>query len=203
MAQATAPLIDPYLPLPENLIQVPTVRQSMDFSCGAAATLTMLRYWAVPGADTLEEATLYTPLDTTAAQGTEPGPMAALLTGNGLAAEYRHGDVTVAELMRAVDRREPPIVDLQAWRDHVRPWRDTWDAGHYVVLVGYQGDLLYFADPGTGGYSYLTRDDLEERWHDVAGVLDTRVERMAIFVRGAERWEPPPATQPPSVPPLG
>src|SRR5207248_2224991 len=119
-----------------------------------------------------------------------PGPMRDMLVRSGLHADYRHGDVTLAELMRAVDLRQPPIVDLQAWRDHSRPWRETWDAGHYVLLVGYDRDRLFFSDPGTGEYAHLTHADLEERWHDVSGLLDTRLYRMAIFVRGTIRWAP-------------
>jgi hypothetical protein len=96
--------------------------------------------------------------------------------------------VTVADLERAVDAGEPPIVDLQAWTDHDRiPYRETWDAGHYVVMVGYDDERLYFADPSTmtpHGYAFLRRAELEERWHDLAGLNDARVERMAIFVRG-------------------
>ena len=45
-------------------------------------------------------------------------------------------DVRTEELERAVLAGEPPIVDLQAWSDHDAPWISTWDAGHYVVLVG-------------------------------------------------------------------
>src|SRR5438105_14861088 len=124
MAQAIEPFAQ-YLPLPGNLIQVPQVRQHTDFSCGAAATLALLRFWCVPGYETTEEEDLHSGLETTEAQGTEPGPMRDMLVRSGLHADYRHGDVTLAELMRAVDLRQPPIVDLQAWRDHSRPWRET------------------------------------------------------------------------------
>jgi hypothetical protein len=37
------------------------------------------------------------------------------------------------------------------------------------------------------GFVYLTRAEFEERWHDLAGDHDERVERMAIFVRGPMR----------------
>ena len=47
------------------------------------------------------------------------------------------------------------------------------------------------------GYAFLSRAELEERWHDLAGALDQPVERMAIFVRG-----PAPAA-PASIPPPG
>jgi predicted double-glycine peptidase len=186
-------------PLPGNLVQVPVVTQRADFSCGPAATLALLRFWRPDAFATVEESALYAPLETTDARGTEPEPIAELFRSNGLEADYRYGNVTVADLERAVDAGEPPIVDLQAWTDHPIPYRETWDAGHYVVMVGYDDERLYFADPSTmtpHGYVFLPRVELEERWHDLAGVSDDRVERMAIFVRGPVR-RPLPSPPPP------
>lgn len=179
--------------MPKNLIHIPVVRQRRDFSCGAAAVLALLRYWCPEAYATVDEDALYALLGTTDAMGTEPEPMAELLLRSGVFAVYRSGDVTTADLERAVDAREPPIVDLQAWRDTDRPWRDTWDAGHYVTMVGYDRELLFFADPSTmspEGYVYLPRGELEERWHDLAGNDERRVRRMAIFARGGRRWAP-------------
>ena len=181
-------------PLPANLVRVPVVKQRRDFSCGAAATLKLLRYWRAEAYELVEENVLYAPLQTTEARGTEPEPIVALLRENGLDAVYRHDDVTVTDLERAVDAREPPIVDLQAWSDCGAPWRETWDAGHYVVMVGYDDERVFFADPGNltpSGYAFLTRGELEERWHDLTGDANRPVERMAIFVRGARAWAPP------------
>jgi len=177
--------------LPGNLIRVPLVQQTQDFSCGAAATLLLLRYWCIDGYAHADETALYEALHTTRTRGTEPGPIADVLRRSGLHAEYRSGDVSVDDLERAVSAREPPIVDLQAWSDHSAPWRETWDAGHYVVMVGYDAERLYFADPSRatpGGYAFLERPELDERWHDLTGVNDEPVRRMAIFVRGATRW---------------
>jgi predicted double-glycine peptidase len=186
-------------PLPANLIQVPIVQQSQGFSCGPAATLVVLRFWLVESYAEVKESMLYGPLRTSDARGTEPEPMTELLIRAGLSARYAHGDVTLSELERAVDAREPPIVDLQAWRDNGSPWRETWDAGHYVVMVGYDRERLFFVDPSRAtplGYAYLMRGELEERWHDLAGDRDEPVQHMAIFVRGERRWQadaaPPP-----------
>jgi predicted double-glycine peptidase len=191
--------------LPRNLIQVPVVQQSQGFSCGAAATLALLRFWRIDAYARVEEAALYDVLRTTQARGTEPEPMAELFKRSGLDARYRSGDVRVEDLEHAVDAREPPIVDLQAWSDHAGPWRETWDAGHYVVMVGYDAERLFFLDPSRAtprGYAFLDRAELDERWHDLAGDDDVPVERMAIFVRGTRRWEPT-ESPPDHVPRLG
>jgi predicted double-glycine peptidase len=185
-------------PLPRNVVRVPIVQQAQGFSCGAAATLVLLRYWLVEPYLRLDETALYEPLQTTQARGTEPEPMAELLRRCGLTANYRRGDVTLSDLERAVDAREPPIVDLQAWSDHAAAWSETWDAGHYVVMVGYDPERLFFVDPSRatpGGHAFLMRDQLEERWHDLTGDDDRPEAHMAIFARGERRWGAPESTQ--------
>ena len=183
--------------LPPNRISVPAAKQETDFSCGAAATLAVLRFWKWATYAHVDESSLYATLHTTDARGTEPEPIVEMLRGHAhLDAEYRHGDVTLAQLEKAVDAREPPIVDLQAWRDDDRPWRETWNAGHYVVMVGYDTENLFFMDPSIltpGPYAFMPRVELEERWHDLAGLDDRRLERMVLFVRGrGPRWAPAP-----------
>jgi hypothetical protein len=182
-------------PLPRNLVRVPAVKQRTGYSCGNAATLALLRFWRWDLYAGIDEADLYLPLETTDARGTEPEPIAAFLKSRaGVDAEYRHGDVGIEDIERAVDLGQPPIVDLQAWRDHETPWRDLWDAGHYVVTVGYDDENIFFMDPSTmtpGPYAYLPREELDERWHDLAGERNVEVERMTIFARGStDRWVP-------------
>jgi predicted double-glycine peptidase len=185
-------LVDPYratAPLPPNLVPVPTVKQETDFSCGTAVALSVLRLWRWDAYARVEEAALYAALRTTESDGTEPEPMAAYLRAEAqLEAEYRNGDVTLAELEAALDRGEPPIVDLQAWRDDDRPWSETWNAGHYVLLVGHDAERLFVMDPSVltpGAYAWMPRGELVERWHDLTGPANVRAERMTIFVRGA------------------
>ncbi|MDP9148380.1 MAG: C39 family peptidase [Myxococcota bacterium] len=176
--------------LPPNLLAVPRVKQRTNYSCGNAATLALLRYWRWDTYARLDESALYAPLQTTPARGTEPEPIAAFFRSiEGMDAQYRHGDLTVADLERAVSAGQPPIVDLQAWSDHDAPYRDVWDAGHYVVMVGYDAKRFFFMDPGTltpGSYAYLLRRELDERWHDLTGAEGTHLERMTIFVQGSE-----------------
>jgi hypothetical protein len=167
------------------------VKQATDFSCGAAAALAVLRYWRWEAFADVGEAALYGPLQTCRSRGTDPQPIATYLQRSlDLRVAYRHSDVTVRDLERAVDEKTPPILDLQAWSDHDTPWRQVWDAGHYVVMVGYDAEHLFFLDPSTltaGAYAFLPREELEERWHDVVGDNDERFERMALFMGGLPR----------------
>ncbi len=179
--------------LPSNVVHVPAVKQRTDFSCGAAATLSLLRFWLGEAYARVEEHDLFGPLDTTPANGTEPEPITAYLRAAGLDANYLHGDVTLSALERAIDAGHPPLVDLQAWRDDPDPWPEVWDAGHYAILVGYDAEHLFFMDPSvltTGAYAFMPRAELSERWHDLAGPDNRRLERMTVFVRGVHppRW---------------
>jgi hypothetical protein len=40
----------------------------------------------------------------------------------------------------------PVIILIQAWRDedNLTPWVDDWEDGHYVVVIGYDAQNLYF-----------------------------------------------------------
>jgi predicted double-glycine peptidase len=181
--------------LPSNVVHVPAVKQRTDYSCGAAATLALLRFWHGDAYARVEEHDLFAALDTTPSNGTEPEPITEYLRRRAnLEATYLHGDVTLAHLERAVDAGHPPLVDLQAWRDTDQPWPEVWDAGHYAILIGHDAEHLFFMDPSVlthGAYAYMPRGELNERWHDLAGPDNRRLERMTIFVHGSQpRWTP-------------
>lgn len=181
------------IPLPANVIPVPLVRQMVDYSCGDVAALALLRYWDPSDYASVGEADLYAPLHTTAQDGTDPQPITEYLkTVRGLSADFRLG-ATVADLTAAIDHGEPPIVDLEAWRDDpgtpdVAEWAADWDDGHYAVLVGYDDRDFYLMDPSTGDhYAYVPRGELEPRWHDVLTGSNAHIEHAAIFVRSSAR----------------
>jgi predicted double-glycine peptidase len=169
--------------VPDSIVRVPLVRQATDYSCGDASALALLRYWRWDDYASVGEEALYAPLGTTEKDGTDPQPIAAYLNGvAGVSADYRH-DASVDELYAAVDRGEPPIVDLQAWQSTARDWDTDWDDGHYVVLVGYDAQRLYFMDPSTPHkYAYIPLAQFESRWHDTVGKHNAHAQHMAIFV---------------------
>jgi len=169
--------------LPPGALGVPIVEQQTDYSCGPAALTAVLRYWQRPVA---REQDLYAPLRTSAKDGTEAYMLEAVARAHGLRAQYR-SDVTVDELRAALAAGTTVILDLQAWRDTKRPWRDDWDDGHYVVLVAIVGDRLYAMDPSADdGFSWLTLGELAERWHDFELREGQRrnLQHMAVFVAG-------------------
>jgi predicted double-glycine peptidase len=169
--------------LPSNAVAVPLVRQQTSYSCGPASALALLRYWRHEQYKQVPEKALYGPMGTTEKDGTDPRPIAAYLTAEqGLSAEFVTG-AREEDLLRAIDRGEPPIVDLQAWQDKPHDWASDWIDGHYAVLTGYDADNFYFMDPSTGRHdAYVPRAQFRDRWHDVLGARQ-KVQHMAIFVR--------------------
>lgn len=175
--------------LPQNALAVPNVRQTRDFSCGPAALLAVLRYF---GYQVATETALYRPLGTTAENGTLPEALAQGARRFGLKATVRQ-PMTLAQLRAAVDGGKPVILELQAWRKPAtrhQSWRDTWDDGHYVVLVGVDREYVYLMDPSTEhAYTYLSHDELVARWHDVntrQGV-SLRDHRLGVVVWGPQQ----------------
>lgn len=151
--------------LPRNALPVPLVAQATDYSCGAAAFLAVLYYWqAYKGT----ESSLYAMLGTTPDNGTEPDQITEVARLFGLEATMKEG-LGLGELRAALQRGDTAILDLQAWRDgkSTLPWKDTWEEGHYAVVVGMDEEYAYVMDPiATAGYAYVPLLELLDRWHD-------------------------------------
>ncbi|MGZ3699302.1 MAG: C39 family peptidase [Bdellovibrionota bacterium] len=151
--------------LPRNALPVPIIAQATSWSCGPAALLGVLYYWNVYDGT---EKKLYAMMDTNHKDGTEPGKIAEVAQKFGLQAEFRH-ELTIADLKNALAEGTTPILDIQAWRSEksTKPWRDNWDDGHYVVLVGLDRQFAYFMDPSAhAGYGFIPIPELLDRWHD-------------------------------------
>jgi predicted double-glycine peptidase len=165
---------------------VPDVRQSTGYTCGAAALQAVLAYWGTSE----REDRLAARLHSTPEAGTHPESILRVAREFGLQAELREG-LDLADLEKAVSEGMTVIVDLQAWRkSDALPWTETWDDGHYMVLLRMDGYALYFEDPSLlGSRGVIPRAEFVDRWHDYEGdppldPSDRRYVHMAIFLRG-------------------
>ena len=172
--------------LPAQYLPVPITLQATDYSCGAAAVLSVLTYWQAWAG---HEADLYGLLETTQKDGTHPVKMAEGLRALGLQARVQL-EMSLADLRASLARRETVILDIQAWPvrgDPMPPWSDLWDDGHYVVLVAMDDHFVYVMDPSTStGYTWMPAQELLERWHDFEdrnGPIEKH-ERLGIIVSG-------------------
>lgn len=153
--------------LPPQAFGVPLVRQQTGYSCGPAALGAVLKYFGVWDGT---EQQLYQLVNTSVEEGTLPEDLAAGARHFGLGATVETS-MTLARLDTLLASGHLVILELQAWRDAERqttPWRDTWNDGHYVVLVALDEQRAYFMDPSTAGaYTFVPRSELQERWHDI------------------------------------
>jgi predicted double-glycine peptidase len=165
---------------------VPDVRQSTGYTCGASALQAVLAYWGTSE----REDRLATRLHSTPEAGTHPLDILRVAREFGLTAELREG-LDLSDLETALASGTSVIVDLQAWRERTdSPWTETWDDGHYMVLLGMDAANLYFEDPSLlGRRGFIPRSEFMDRWHDYEGdppldPSDRKYVRMAIFLKG-------------------
>ena len=137
--------------------------QSYDWDCGASAVQSVMAYY---GNNITEEA-LIKSLGTNPDEGTSPAHIIDFFKKEGF--DVKYGRMTIGILERFVDQKFPVIIVLQAYReDEHSIYKDDWEDGHYVVVIGYDDDKIFFEDPSSMNKTYLTYDELEERWHDTA-----------------------------------
>lgn len=169
-----------------RFLPIPIVRQATHYSCGAASLLSVLQYWNKYDEPETE---LYGPLKTTEKNGTDYANMIAFAQKQGLSA-YAEEYVTFEKIEMALRRNETVIVDYQAWPDKpVSNWKETWEEGHYSVVVAMDPDSIYLMDPSIGGgYGYIPRGEFLDRWHDyeVREGKEVRNHQLALFIRGTE-----------------
>ena len=172
--------------LPPRALPVPCFRQSTGYACGAAALQAVLAYWRVYDG---QESKLYPLLGTTPENGTPPERLVAGARTFGLTARMQEG-TELGDLRRALAEGETVILNLQAWSEAPAkgtPWKDRWEDGHYVVLVGLDETQLYAMDPSVAaGYAHLPQSEFLDRWHDytLAGGTRREYRHLAIFIKG-------------------
>ena len=180
----------------QPLLPVPDVRQSTPYSCGASALQAVLAYYGIE----LREDELQRRLGTTPEQGTHPDRILALARELGFAPRLQE-NTTLEQLQQELLQGRPVILMLQAWRDpdeQQLSWSDTWESGHYVVVIGIDEQQLVFEDPSLlGSRGSIPRRQFLQRWHDYETTPQGRrnYHRAAILL-GGKAPRPPQAVVP-------
>ena len=189
---ASSPLVS----LLPSYAAIPDVRQSTGYTCGAAALQAVLAYWGTSE----REDRLAARLRSTPEAGTHPFEIIRVAREFGLTAELREG-LDLSDLESALAAGTSVIVDLQAWRGNTSiPWTETWDDGHYMVLLKMDAENLYFEDPSLlGPRGVIPRAEFVDRWHDYEGdppldPTDRKYVRMAMFFKGSRPAPAAPVT---------
>lgn len=185
--------LSPISYFPANLIYVPMTRQAYDYTCGIAATQSVLGYFG----DDYGESALYSGLKPTEKDVTPYNSIVNFLRKKGYHVEVIVGKqpgqgMTLPQLKNSIDNRKPVIVLIQAYRDIPNtPFQTDWDDGHFVVVIGYDKNNIYFMDPAfLGNYTYIPQQEFLIRWHDVD--LQDKVWNLGLIVtkNGGKKYDP-------------
>jgi predicted double-glycine peptidase len=154
-------------------LPLPDVRQGTPYTCGASALQAVLAYY---GQEAREDV-LARELGATPEDGAPPQAIVSAARARGLSAELRE-HLSIQDLARYVAEKRPVVVAIQAWPDRPQQrYRDDWEDGHYVIVVGVTRERIIVEDPSVlGSRGWLGHGEFLERWHDEdKGVKSTRL----------------------------
>jgi predicted double-glycine peptidase len=83
--------------------------------------------------------------------GTQIKNLKAVAEKHGFSVIAKSGS-NLAEVKQFVDSGYPVIVLVQAWAERymtLEDWRDDNDDGHYVIVIGYDNNIVVFEDPAS------------------------------------------------------
>jgi len=146
-----------------EIIDFPELRQIYNYDCGACAVSCVLAYC---GLDIREE--WIAKLAETTPDGTSMAGIVKVFNYFGLPT-YVGEKRNIKQLCHAIDCGFPTIIALQAYRSVNVDWKDDWEDGHYVVAIGYNNSRIYFEDPSSYKRTWLSHEELMDRWHDIEG----------------------------------
>lgn len=154
------------------LVEVPDIRQNDNYSCGAAAAMSVGKYFGV-GPDTLKE--WKDLLGTSRAQSTSPQSIIKTLSDLGCQCVAKQ-DMTEEDLCYYHKLGIPVLTPIQEWGDP--RVKSSSDYGHWVVVVGVGYGYVFTQDPsvdnvmdGEGsdnsrGKMMISCADWDDVWHD-------------------------------------
>lgn len=174
--------------LPANLLRLPDVRQTCDYSCGPTALQAVLGYY---GEEHFEQ-DLMQLCKADPQEGTPPERLAEAARSLGFQAEIRQ-NLTLDDLQKSIESGVPVMVAGQAWRNEDQlqtPWTSIWDSGHWMVAVGIDDQNVYLEDPSIlGSLGSMPRQEFVQRWHDIDA--DKPFLQGGVFVSGKTPAPPP------------
>jgi hypothetical protein len=169
----------------KNLVRIPLVRQTRDYTCGVAALQSVLLYYG-------EE---YGQLELARILGADPHKgtsyRAILRFANRKFRDPQKRDfqmwkrcgMTIDDLRQVINAGKPTILFMQAWARPDVNWKTEWKEGHYVVAIGYDESNIYFMDPSTlGHYTFIPIEEFLDRWHDKDPSIGEKLIRCGLVI---------------------
>jgi len=154
----------------EKIIDYPHVRQSTNYSCGAAAVQSVIAYYEddMPREGEVMKWLKTVPCDILNI-GTAIQSIVSFLTEREYTLEHKEY-FTIEEVIQYIQQDIPIIILIQAWAEkRPKDYTYTYDDGHYIVAIGYNEfqKRLFFCDPSLETRGWMDFDELNERWHAV------------------------------------
>ncbi|MCX6247153.1 MAG: C39 family peptidase [Bacteroidetes bacterium] len=148
-----------------NILEFPVEdRQGTSYTCGADCVLKVMEYYG----EDFREMDLAEILKSDPDHGTYVNNIVEFFHKQGLKAVVRQ-KMTINDLIERINRNIPVIIMLQAWGKNEnleKNYRNCWDDGHFVVVIGYSSDSILIADPALFYTGYIPKTELIGRWHD-------------------------------------
>lgn len=144
-----------------KLINLPQLRQTYYFDCGAKALQSILGYY---GIEVREDKIIK--IAKTDEKGTSVQAIKKVINRYGL--KMKASKMNIEILKKNIDDKIPTLVLIQAWplKQKIN-WKNSWIDGHWVIVIGYTKEKIIFEDPSSIYKTYLKYDELLERWHDI------------------------------------
>ncbi len=164
-----------------ELLDFPNTRQSFEYSCGPSAVQAVMAYYG----EDFRESELIALLKTSKDEGTYIKDIVAFFHYKGFSTKEKH-KMTTDELFGYIDKNIPVIVLIQAWgseKDFQNHYRDCWNDGHFVVVIGYTEKKVLISDPALFNVGYIPVAEFVDRWHDIDEV---KTYQIGIAVYGKE-----------------
>jgi len=145
-----------------KVLKFPTKGQWYDFDCGVTVAWSVLKYLKIKVSyETILKASKVCPVD-----GLKPQKLISLLGKFGVEAVCEQNK-NIRFLKGQINRDKPVIVLVQARKEYKKSWSNSWEHGHYVVVIGFDDDRVFIYDPSMGGsIKVLTHKQFYARWHD-------------------------------------
>jgi predicted double-glycine peptidase len=74
--------------------------------------------------------------------------------------------MSIEDLEKNIDRELPVLISVQIKRQPYKDIKKIRSKGHFILAIGYDNKNIYFADPRFTFTTYLSKEELDDRWHD-------------------------------------
>lgn len=165
------------------MIDLPIGRQTFDFDCGAKALQIVMAYYGID----VREDELIGELKCDA-DGVPIQNMISVAEKRGFNVVAKCG-VSLETVKQYVDENHPVIIIVQAWAERymvLEDWKEDYDDGHYVIVIGYNDKIIIFEDPASFRRTWLTEEEFLVRWHDIDPRTQERFDHFAMVLLGKQ-----------------